>query len=498
MTRATALIASIVSILALVCTGTTFAGEPQKIPFHFEETSGDAAGSPRGDRYVSVLAGTADYSEKEGMYRVGGGAVVSFGKFTLRTENLEIDLEKETAYTESDFVMETGGLLLKGESFSYGFASDTGMMKDVTTNVQGLNFHAQKVNIEPGGRLSMAGVIASTCCLEDMEYHVSAERVDLLADGRARFKKLSFYFKGRRLFKWPSYTTDMGLMSGPGSGVDVGGWIFSPPSLGYSDYGGVNVGADLKHTGKLLGTPGIFLNYYSNDGLFSEARYYGSIAEEFDYSLRFGKQYKQNTGYFRYFDPVIVWNEPTFIMKKRESTLGDTGITFGGSFELGRMREADSSKTLDRFFFKGHVRMPLTPRNRLVRFSLLGDGRYGVYKIYREYRIWGSGFEFSLGRRGRDVFRLQYMEFRHAGRTPFKSDLVNTNDKLFGYTSIKLPGRHRLTVDAQYDMDVEVFDEIEYALVRNYQCLSFHFSWRTEAQTIGMSLEVLNQQRGAR
>jgi len=445
---------------------------------------------------LTVQAGDLEYTGSESVLRYSGGVRIGFSWFEIETDSLEVDTEKRTAKTVADFVITTNekDLAFSGKSFFYDFGEDRGTLLQVRTNVEGVNFLAEQVDIEPGGNITMKDVVASTCCLENMEYHVEAKVVELKAGGRAKFRKLALYFRNRRIVAWPSYSTGFRTGGAAAPGMDVaGGWVFSPPALGYSDLGGVEVKSDVKRTSRRLGgTSGLYVNYYARDGFFTEARQSGAIGDLFTYNARVGKQYKENTGYFRYFGPVVVWNYPALEITKNFGKFPGTKVEYGGSFEIGAMKEEETPKALKRAFFKGYAKLPLNSKRMPVRFSLIGDGRYGVYEKYREYRIWGNGVEMETGHMDRNYLRLQFLDFRAGGKTPFLSDLVNTNDKVFAFGSTRINKRDSFMVDAQYDKADSQFDEIVYSGVRNLECLEFFVSWRAERKSLGLSMRVLN------
>lgn len=452
---------------------------------------------PVRDGYMMIQAeGGMEYKESDGIYHLYDGVKISFASYVIETERISIDREQKSVVADMPFKMDVGRLVFEGESFRYYYEEESGNLGKVTSSIDGANFQADSVEFGSARGILMKNVIASTCCLENMEYHVEAKTVELLPDNRARFKGLSLYFKGRKIFKWPSYTMKLGEYGEASSGAAVGGWFFSAPTLGYSDFGGMEAKTEIKHiSAKNKMVSGLYLDYFAGDGLFTEARVDGIAGEGYRYSVRYGKQYKENTGYFRYFPPVIVWNSPVMEFEKEETVVAGSRLRLKGRFEIGRLREERMSKPLDRAFLNIQAKYPLSSQKRAVRFALLGDARYGVYRTYREYRLWGNGLEMTVGDENDRALRLQYMSFRNAGRTPFASDIVNTNTKLFGYGILKLSGRNALMVDAQYDMDSNKFDEVVYSAIRDSECLRFYVSWKSELKRVGLSLQVLTPGR---
>ncbi len=437
---------------------------------------------------LSLEADSFHYNESRGVYEASGSVHIEFRHFVIDANNFEINSKENRASTDDYFKLHIGELVFTGASFSYDYDKELGSMKDVKASMEGTNFAASEMEIRPDGSMLMRDVIATTCCMENKEYYVEARSVGIQPDGKAKFHKLSFYLKGHKILKWPSYST---MLFGTGvrkSGMDVGAWSFSPPSLGYADYGGVELKADATRKMNRGRDLGFYMNYYANDGLFSEARLRQTLGD-YDMTVRLGKQYKENTGYFRYFDPVQVWNLPTLHISKTAGRFQDTKLIVGTSLEIGRIKEAQLRKPLDRAFLNFDARYPLNNKGK-IKYAVLGDGRYAIYTNFRKYRIWGSGLEAATGDPEDAFFRLQYMSFRYEGSTPLYSDLVDTNEKLFYYNVIKLSRRNRIMIDAQYDVENSEFDEIVYGFVRHWECLKFILSWRAEQRSIGLRMQI--------
>lgn len=437
---------------------------------------------------MKLEAGSFHYDESRRTYTASGSVHIEFRHFTIDASNFIIDNNESRAGTDDYFELNMGDLVFTGDSFSYNYKEERGEMKDVTARMEGMNFAAAGMELLPGGEMLMKDVTATTCCLHNKEYHVEAKTVHIHPDGRAKFNKLSFYLKGHRLLKWPSYSMKLFGEGDIDAGMDVGNWVFSPPSLGYSDYGGVAVKADVSRKMKKDSQLGLYANYYADGGLFTEARLSRPVGE-YNTVLRLGKRYKENTGYFRYFGPVQVWNLPMLEVSRPAWRLWDTKLILSSQFEIGRIKEAHLKEPLDRLFANFDVKYPLN-KNGKLKYVLLGDGRYAIYTNYRKYRIWGSGLEISTGNPDDIFFRLQYMTFRHEGSTPLFSDLVDTNDKLFYYNVLKISSRNRIMVDLQYDMEDSDIDEVVYGFVRHWECLKFTVSWRTEQQSIGLRMQI--------
>lgn len=449
-------------------------------------------GEEEGD-FLSVSADTADFDEASDTVRISGSVKITFENITLEADELLIDRNAKVIVTAGRIVLVKGDIRFYGNGLEYNYSSGYGKLNGGNVCAKGINFSSREIEFTPG-LIMMNDVIASTCSLDKPDYYISAERLEFNPAGKAHVKKMKFYFKDRKIFNWPSYSFAVGeKVPGEGSGMEWGKWVFAPPSLGYADIGGIRVGAGVKRIRRAGDSVGFFADYYFRDGVFTEARWNRSFGET-GVSLRLGKRYKQNTGYFRNRSPVIVWSQPVLEVNLPERNYGGSRLRYGAKFEAGRLKEADHKKMSGRLFANVNLSYPLNPGQK-NRFMIISDGRFGLYENWKKYYVFGNGPGFETGDVESRLLRLQYMKFRHGGRTAFLSDLVNTDTGLFGYYSIKVTNRTRVFSDVQYNIDAGRFEEIVLGAVRKYNCVQLDLSWHTEQKRIGMGMRILTPGR---
>jgi hypothetical protein len=103
----------------------------------------------------------------------------------------------------------------------------------------------------------------------------------------------------------------------------------------------------------------------------------------------------------------------------------------------------------------------------------------------------GLGIDWMHGSNAKHEAHFQYLQFESKGRTFFISDLVDTNDKLYFNTSVKVSQFYRIGVNGEYDIDDTRFDEVEILASRTYNCVRIDFGWRKELNRILLRLNIL-------
>jgi len=441
-------------------------------------------------RFLNATADSVTYGEQDGKVSIKGNVVIESEKMKITTSEMKIDRTKKEILTENPLTLVKEELMFSGEKLLYNYESGTGTILSGRISFEGVYFYSPIVQITPD-LITMNDVIASTCpCENNMDYHVSAKKVELSKTGKAVFKQMTFFFKTHKVFYWPTYSMSMASGKSVASGVPVGKWNFSSPSIGYAHVGGIRAGAGLTGQLKNGDKAGILMSYYLSDGLFTVAQFERKSPRGYDMSLRFGKEYKENKGYFRYHKPVIVWNEPTLEMKMPQKVLKFGAIKINGQLEAGRLKETEQNHAMNRAFANVSISKPISDIGN-VRFHFIGDGRFGLYDGLAKYKVFGTGLRIETGDEKDAAASLEYLNFFHSGTTVFESDLVNTNDKLFGYVKKKVDRNVWLTADAEYDLKENRFEEIVFGGIRKLKCLEFDLNWRTEKKEIGMHMRIL-------
>ncbi len=442
------------------------------------------------DNFISLKSDSANYQQSDEIIRLDGNVTIEFDGFLLSTDSMIVDRDKNLISTEGSFVLNRDGHRFEGEALELDYENDIGRMKKAHACIKGMNFFSEDVEVSPE-YIVMHDMVATTCSSDSPDYSIKAKQLELRENGKGYFKKISFYYRKKKILSWPSYSMSLKENSGvvSESGVQVGNWMFSSPSLGYADHGGLRLGSGIVRTFDSGASTGLFLDYFIKDGFFPEARFEKRVYD-YDVALRLGKHYKENTGYFRYFDPVIVWNEPTLSVGFDEREFKNTKIRYHGSMEVGQVKEMQLRYPEERAFLNLNAAYPINSGKKVV-YSLITDGRFGLYNNWRKYRVWGKGVgaEYEEDRKSLSV---QYLNFRKEGQTPLLSDLVNTNDKVFVYATHKISNRTILISDNQYDLDENRFDEVVVGATREYECLAFSFQWRTQRKQVGISMRILN------
>ncbi len=448
------------------------------------------------EEFLEFSADSAEHDETTNTVRVSGNIKITFSNLALWTEELTVFRASDTVKVEGNIDLEKNKLRFHGNGLEYNYKTGVGLLKKGQVSLEGINLAGEDIEINPES-IVMRSVVGTTCELGREDYHVAAKELEIKPDGKARLKKISFFFRKRRLFGVPSFTFTTASRSEKtvGGKSSVSRWSYSSPAMRYSRFGGLELRSGIRRIMSNGDNVGVDFDYYMREGMFTEARWQRGRRDGIpELNLRVGKQYKENEGYFRNTSPRIVWNQPTLEARLQRQNIADTKLTFGGNFEIGKLKEAQTKNAIGRFFTKMDASYPINPGDK-IKYSLVGDGRYGIYENWKKYRVIGAGIDAETGDRNKDYTRLEYLRFRHGGTTPFFSDLVNTNSKLFAYAARMISPRTQVYADAQYDLGETKFDETIFGAVRRYNCMQVYVKYHTERQQIGMGVQILNLRR---
>ncbi len=448
------------------------------------------------EEFMEFSADSAEYDETTDTVKVLGNVRITFSDIALSADELMIFSASNTVEVDGRIELNKNKLSFHGNGLEYNYKTGRGILKRGQVRVEGLNLAGEEIEISPD-LITMHSVTGTTCEFGKEDYHIRARELEIKTDGRARLKKISFHYRDRRLFGVPAFTFAVASKSDKtlGGKGSAGRWSYSSPAMRYSRFGGLELRAGVRRMKGNGDNMGVDFDYYMQEGMFTETRWQRPRRNGFpEINLRVGKQYKENAGYFRNTNPRIVWNQPTLEVGMRDRALMNTRLSFGGNFELGKLKEAQTKDSVGRFFTKMNASYPINPGDR-IKYALVGDGRYGIYDGWNKYRVLGAGINAETGNIESDYTKLEYLRFRHGGATPFFSDLVNTNSKLFAYAARMISPRTQVYADSQYDLGETRFDETIFGAVRRYNCIKFYAKYHTERKQIGIGVQLLNLRR---
>jgi hypothetical protein len=455
------------------------------------------------DNPVIVTGDTLRYERDSGLMSLEGNVAAAREEFRITAQSIILERASNTFSAPGPVTIMHGEDAVLGRDLAFDASTGQGTMLDAYGCYRGVNIKGESVTFSTAA-VTFHRAVASTCDINgSKDYRIQARSVTVTPDNKAHFKRLELYVKNTRVFGWKSYTMAFGDSGGPRTepGRAAGAVRVKPPSLGYNDAGGVFGRTGLTYDSGPKSQIDLNTHYYINNGFFSQIEANRMRGGTRMYA-KAGKEYKENTGYFRYMSPVIVWNQPTVGVDFGRRVVRGTRLSYAFSAEAGRLKEKLIGTVKDRAFGKLYARYPLTPGRKVV-FSLVGDARYGFYSGSREYRVAGAGagLNYVRGGNAKHTVDLQYLHFDENGRTYFVSDAVDTNDKIYFGVSAKATQKTRLRVDGEFDLDDSRFDEVEYMLSRTYECVTLDLGYRKELKSILFRVNILgfdrNRARGA-
>jgi lipopolysaccharide export system protein LptA len=441
---------------------------------------------------VLITAGSVRYDRDTDLLAIAGTVNVTQDEWKLSADAMLLDRGANTFAASGPVVIVHGGDTIRGRDLAYDHNTGLGFLQEACGCYRGVNIKGENVSFSTGS-VTFHNAVATTCAINgSMDYRIEARSVTVTPDNRAHFKHLALFVKNTRVFSWKSYIMAFGAGSPRTESAQAAGAVrIKPMTMGYNDAGGVFGRTGLTYN---LGPKSVVdfnTHYYLTKGFFAQLEANRMRGQTRTY-FKMGKEFKENTGYFRYMSPVVVWNQPTVGVDFGRRMVPGTRLSYALSAEAGRLKEQWVNAAKNRALIKIYARYPLTPKRKVV-FSLVGDARYAFYTGSREYRVAGvgAGMDYVHGGNAKHTVSLQYLHFDPNGRTFFVSDVVDTNDKLYFGVSAKATQKTRLRVDGEYDLNDSRLDEVEYMLSRTYECVTLDLGYRKELKSIMFRVNIL-------
>lgn len=445
---------------------------------------------------LKIHAARSSYSEQKDTFTAEGNVQASLGEIVLSTQLIVIDIASSTLTAPGDITLIRPGTgALSGKNLVYNYKQRTGELSEASACFTGVNVKGERMSLTKEQTLVFRNAVASTCGFSSMDYHVTADTVEINEEGRVFLKKIGLYIKNRKVLKWGSFSasTKSGLgkkKAAPAAEKKkYAGFRFSPPAGGYSNPGGLNVRTSLYRTMFADSTLSLKLGLYLAEGLFPEVEF-GRKVSRTKYWSSYGRQFKESSGYQRYRGPVKVWNLPMAGADFGQRLAPHTKILFRFSTEAGRMKEKQLSRPLDRIYTVLGARYPLNPGHR-VEFSLTAEEHYAVYSSWKKYRVLTEGLAVDYALNARSKLSLEFADFRVHGATFFFSDYIDPNERIFALLDTKIDRKTGLRIDSEFDLEDRVFREVEYDITRTYNCVRLEIGWRKELKTFMLRAFVL-------
>ena len=438
-----------------------------------------------------ITADSLVYDKQADTLTLGGAVTASQDQWRIDASTMTVNRAANTFSASGAVSILHGEDTIGGQNLSYDRNTGAGVMYQAFGCYRGVNISGERVTFASGSA-TFHNAVASTCGLGSMDYHIKARSITITTNNKAHFKHIELFIKSRRILRWKSYVFSFGggtLKTEPSRAS--GALRVEPPNLGYNDVGGAYA-----RSGLIYDTAGktdmrLITDYYLLEGFFPQFEARRGIGGARAY-FKAGKEFKENTGYFRYLSPVPVWNMPNAGIDFGTRLIPGTRVEYNVSAEAGRLKERHMRDPKNRAFGKLYLRYPINPRQRVV-FSLIGDARYGIYTGSRKYHVTGAGIgmRYIHGSNAKHTLGIDYLHFDHEGRTFFVSDVVDTNDRLYMAASMKITQKSRVRIDAEFDITDNRFDEVEYFLARTYECVRLDLGFRKEFQSVLFRVNIL-------
>lgn len=447
------------------------------------------------DLPIHIEADDVFYDVEAGIVRIESGVLMQAEDTELQSSGVDIDVKTGIVESPNPVRLSRNGLAFEGKAFQYNYNTGTGTVYLPLGCFGGVNITADDMAIEKN-LLVLNNVKASTCDPEKLDYHLAARKIEVSSTGKAKVIKGKFYFAGRRIFKWPAYSFSLNLRQGEVQGPAVAKKSFAlhPPKIGFDSYGGLLVGSVVDVPSPEPWIVKADVNYYYKYGLFPQF-----VAERENrlgvVRAGVGKQWKENSGYFRYLGGIEIWSLPNIEIDMKPIDLFGGGNPILLNWEFGRMRESSIGRPVKRAIGKIFYTQRFA-RYRNAQFFFIGDSRGALYSGNRKFGVTGAGIGFTMAWSERQMLSIHHMKFDKGGNSPLFYDRVDPNNKWFGYARVPIGKKIMLTLDTRYDSVAHVFDEVIYKVTKYFNCTSFSAGWQKERKQFSFNFRVTNLKRG--
>jgi len=342
------------------------------------------------------------------------------------------------------------------------WAEGAGRAENVTFRQYGITFRAGALEIARA-RQAAYDVEFSTCGLDNPDFLVSADRIEIVPEKRIEARGVVVELFRRRVVRLPRLLYRLGAgraqarqalpVARPGYSQASGFSVAQPIPMGRDFDAEVEPTTRAGLRGRLL---------YQPEGIPS---LYADLA------------WKQEEG-VRDRRPVLV------------SRMPEVGLRLGRgrrrNLAAGYYREHDTGARSGRLHLEHEV--SVLDRGTRPGVSLRLGGRASFYTSGDFYR--NVYAEVAVGRGGEDTFEEAGLRLNDiGGDTPFLWDSVQVLTEVFGAKRIAL-GDYRLEGAVRYDLDVEKIHDLQLAVGRRFSCLEPEIRYSTRSRGFSIGLKV--------
>jgi len=418
-----------------------------------------------------------------------GQAVLSHRGVDLRADRIVADRGTGKVEASGNLAFLRGGQRLEGESLTYGIHEEEGVLENARMYARGLIIQGERIEFSPQQIVAHEAHF-TTCDRPQPHYGFAARRISLTAaeteQGRSTeagvltLEGARLDYHGRRLFKLPRFSIDVGKLEREG---------FSPvPVTGISKEDGPYASFSYSLGGPHTQTAVDFGYRYTtfrgvrgDVGLLHRVgplELTGSYVRREDNADRELEPDELQTN----LDDVLVDRSPEYGVRLPSLPLG-RALTLRAEWLRGQYREWDRETdvriTADRQ--SANALLSVTPYG-VARGVSLSHGvgwrrsRYspGDSLTITRYR---HSVSLDLGRRG--DLAVSYVASDDSGGTPFRFDDVGAARALLADLRYRLSPKWRLRLTNSTDLAEGTNDDLEFSLTRTIHCLDYTLGWRS-------------------
>jgi len=274
---------------------------------------------------IDFSAGHMEYNESSHTVLLTGDAVITDSTFTLKSDRIQADLDRQVFETPSPLELSDGGTGFKARSGRFDFADREGRFSGLSGAAAPWIFNARDASVARGG-YKLRGATVTSCDFVPPHYHFTATRVSLLPNVHLIAWNTVFFLGRVPVFYLPFFYQS--LKPNP--------FIITKINVGYDQRNGVEVQTDNRIRLSPLYTERVYLDYFSrqNPGLGNEIDYRRSDGSR-------GTLY----GY---------WIRDRSLALDRWTVLGDVWQRLGPRYFLQGRLETASDPDFNNAYFRSH------------------------------------------------------------------------------------------------------------------------------------------------
>jgi lipopolysaccharide export system protein LptA len=432
----------------------------------------------------------------------------AYGKARLSYDRMELEADQVTADGLTGEMQASGhlalvdrGRRLEGESLSYNYRQDQGVLQHARAREQGVVIRGESIEFS-SQRLVAHHAYFTTCDKEQPDYSLGADLISLTAaeaapgkrpeSGRLTLDRARVIYHGRRLLTLPRYSVSVGQIGQAGA---------SPfPASGFDrddgPYAQISYSLGRPQSPTVAGLSYRLTSFRGIRGYLKLGRTAGPLELGAAYVRREASSDRELRGdeFTTHLADVMVNRAPEF-----RAALPGFSLTpalrlraelLTGSYSESQLLKSETRARADRTSLSSVLAINPYPVSRHLRLGHALGWQGSSYSSgdRLDIRFLQHSLEFAPGHGTR--LSLSYIARHGSGETPFLFDRIEVGRELLGEARLRLGPHWRLRLADLYDLQQHDSRDIILALTRTIHCLDYTVGWRKTRGALFVGISI--------